>query len=275
MAFGFVLLLSSFITPGTAIRAEDADLQANDAVVDFAAHLEDFSHLSTNTQNCDTPEIRAAAEVYERKLFVGRSGSQTPKAVLMVGGPGSGKSTGRRLIASDDEYAIMDVDDILKDVYKPDADTYYDCYKPAMVYYRKWMAALVENKIDLVVDGTGRAFDRYIRFATELKQASYTNEIVSVILPFQVAKKRMEKRAKIENRVVDVKYAEGVYKDLETVLPRYLQEALIDTVYVFSNDVPEGTSPELLLKKSPGSVQCHFKGRENAHPLFKALSAFC
>jgi hypothetical protein len=274
----FRALVVSLCAQGMAFRLKkEYYARRNASVFDLAGHLEDVASFRKEGQraDCHTPDIRARAAQYEKDLIGNKTASARPTAVLLVGGPGSGKSTIRPVVAPDDQYVIMDIDHVLRVVYKPEPDSYYECFDPALVLYKQWRAKLIARRINLVIDSCGGKFDEYVQLATHLKGQTYVTKLLAVVLPFHKAKGRMEKRAKLEHRRVDLDYAEETYGKIETILPRYLTQTVFDTAEVFSSDVEEGRLPEKLMEKSGDTFACSFHDRENDNQLHQTLYQMC
>ena len=160
-------------------------------------------------------------------------------AVVMVGGPGSGKSSGKSQTISYlgktvTDFVNIDPDEIITKLFNIDTN----CYEPAgKINNQSFEKAIQENK-NIVFDGTGRNFEWYSKNVIKLlKDKGYNVNLVIVSNNFSSVVGRMKKRQEEEGRHVDLDYASGVYDALKTAIPKYidLKCDYIDKIYLFDN----------------------------------------
>lgn len=83
--------------------------------------------------------------------------NNTKNAIIMIGLPGSGKSTAVNLINCCDQYAIMSLDDIIEDY----ANSVNKTYNEVFDEYSRYASVQLENKIEsAIIDGKDIIFDQ-------------------------------------------------------------------------------------------------------------------
>ena len=136
--------------------------------------------------------------VYDPNIF---------KAFFIAGGPGSGKSfvvkrttggLGMKIVDSDPAFEKM-----LKDaVYSTDISdldpTVRDTIRgKAKAVTKKRRDSFVDGRLGLIIDGTGKDYDKITRQATELKQLGYDTYMIFVNTSLDVALARNRKRDRV------------------------------------------------------------------------------
>ena len=136
--------------------------------------------------------------VYDPNIF---------KAFFVAGGPGSGKSfvvkrttggLGMKIVNSDPAFEKM-----LKDAgYSTDISdldpTIRDTIRgKAKAVTKKRRDSFVDGRLGLIIDGTGKDYDKITRQATELKQLGYDTYMIFVNTSLDVALARNRKRDRV------------------------------------------------------------------------------
>ena len=136
--------------------------------------------------------------VYDPNIF---------KAFFIAGGPGSGKSfvvkrttggVGMKIVNSDPAFEKM-----LKDAgYSTDISdldpTVRDTIRgKAKAVTKKRRDSFVDGRLGLIIDGTGKDYDKITRQATELKQLGYDTYMIFVNTSLDVALARNRKRDRV------------------------------------------------------------------------------
>ena len=136
--------------------------------------------------------------VYDPNIF---------KAFFIAGGPGSGKSfvvkrttggLGMKIVDSDPAFEKM-----LKDAgYSTDISdldpTIRDTIRgKAKAVTKKRRDSFVDGRLGLIIDGTGKDYDKITRQATELKQLGYDTYMIFVNTSLDVALARNRKRDRV------------------------------------------------------------------------------
>ena len=149
------------------------------------------------------------------------------KAVFLAGGPGSGKSyvvskvvsgLGLKVINSDEPFEryliqaglslkMPDEEQAARDVERKKAKR--------VTGARKGHA--IDGRLGIVIDGTGKDYDKMIRQATHLQELGYETSMVFVNTTLETALERNRKRA----RSVPPNIAKQGWKDVQINLPRF------------------------------------------------------
>lgn len=178
---------------------------------------------------------------FEAKTPVAADKGAIPVAVMMVGGPGAGKSSCRRKFVSfGDNFVNIDLDHVLMTLFPNDADKVYDCIGSAVPILIKITNRAAQGKYNIVNDGTGRNKDgkgaSYDSLAQRFKKDGYRVEIVAVFLPVEVALPRIKRRAEEEHRDIDLEYTQQTYEAINQLLPAYAKDTVnYDAVTIASN----------------------------------------
>lgn len=136
--------------------------------------------------------------VYDPSIF---------KAIFLAGGPGSGKSfivkkttlgLGFKLINSDSVFEKM-LDDASLDAGKPE-DIYSDegqaIRAKAKATTDKMKNNYVAGRLGLIIDGTGKDYEKIKNQATKLKELGYDVSMIFVNTSLEVAQKRNTERSR-------------------------------------------------------------------------------
>ena len=145
-----------------------------------------------------------------------QEGLQDPnifKAFFLAGGPGSGKSyvvrkttggTGLRIVNSDDIFEKMLKDAGLSMKMPSSEEEPRDKIRSrAKSLTKSRQANYVEGRIGLIIDGTGKDYDKIAKQSIQLQQLGYDTHMVFVNTTLDVALQRNAERA----RSVPVKIA--------------------------------------------------------------------
>ncbi len=135
--------------------------------------------------------------VYDPNIF---------KAFFLAGGPGSGKSyvvrrttggTGLKVVNSDNafEKLLKDANLSLK---MPEDET--DARTPVRDLFveitKKQQANYLEGRLGLIIDGTGKDYDKISNQSNELRQLGYDTHLIFVNTSLDVALERNAKRSR-------------------------------------------------------------------------------
>ena len=150
------------------------------------------------------------------------------KAVFLAGGPGSGKSFmvgktaltsfGMKLINSDPAFEAQLAKAGLKAT--PD-DIFTDkgqaARKVAKTLTKKQMELAINGRLGLVIDGTGKDYDKISAQATKLKQMGYEVAMIFVNTDLQTAIDRDQKRS----RTLGAKEVTKMWNDVQKNLGKF------------------------------------------------------
>ena len=161
-------------------------------------------------------------------------------AIIMVGGPGSGKTNARievieKLKMNTEDFVIVDQDIIVTKYFNNDNKCRNEVNKINDHLYQK----AYEGGYNLVYDGTGRNFDYYTKYViNKLKNAGYTTHLCIVILAnLDEAFKRINTRSENTGRYMRREFVVDAYAKLQTAIPQYLNLPCpsVDYIYLFDN----------------------------------------
>jgi predicted ABC-type ATPase len=181
-----------------------------------------------------------------------------PVAIMLMGGPASGKSSIARGLPAN-KFVRLDADAVKE--YIPE-------YKVAVKWRAKDAAEMVHDESihlmqeirakaihdrkNLVMDGTGRHVDSYIRMISDLKKAGYHVKLVMTHLDKDIAKERAKVRASQTGRKVPDHVVDAAYHDV----PRNFQP-----IAMFADDFEvwdtKGEQPKLVWSRNEGKETIH------------------
>ncbi len=181
-----------------------------------------------------------------------QEGLQDPnifKAFFLAGGPGSGKSfvvrkttggTGLRIVNSDDIFEKylkdagleMDMRTTKAEREKEERD---ELRGRAKTITKKRRDNYVEERLGLVIDGTGKDYDKITNQSTELKQLGYDTYMIFVNTTLDVA---LARNAERERSVLD-SVATDSWKQVQSNLGKFSQHFRGNLVIVDNNDIKE------------------------------------
>jgi len=160
-------------------------------------------------------------------------------AIIMVGGPGSGKTSGVKIVLDMtkkdlDDYVIVSPDDVLEDFFNSDRTKYPEAIKINNQLYEK----ALKNNNNIIFDRTGTNFEvYYTTVISKIKDSGYNVVLCIVYNNYTNAKNRIEERTAKTGRAVDKAYARSSYRDLTFNIPKYiaLNCQKVDEIFCFDN----------------------------------------
>jgi predicted ABC-type ATPase len=160
-------------------------------------------------------------------------------AIIMVGGPGSGKTSGIKIVLDMtkkilDDYVIVSPDDVLQDFFNYDRTKYGEANKINNQLYEKTL----KNNYNIIFDRTGTNFeDYYNTVISRIKDSGYNVVLCVVYNNYTNAKNRIEERTAKTGRAVNEDYAKKSYRDLTFNIPKYLKLNCqkVDEIFCFDN----------------------------------------
>jgi len=201
-----------------------------------------------------------------------QEGLQDPnifKAFFLAGGPGSGKSyvvrkttggTGLRVVNSDDAFETMlkkaGLSLKMPDEEQVPRDAVRDRAKRVTA---KRQGGYLDGRIGLIIDGTGREYDKIAKQATELKQIGYDVHMIFVNTSLDVALERNAQR----DRSVPEPIAVKSWKDVQSNIGKFSQYFRANFVVVDNNNATEDVFVQVfkqikgLLKKKVRNPAAH------------------
>ena len=201
-----------------------------------------------------------------------QEGLQDPnifKAFFLAGGPGSGKSyvvrkttggTGLRVVNSDDAFETM-LSKAGLSLKMPDEEQVpRDAVRDrAKVVTKKREKNYVDGRIGLIIDGTGKDYDKISKQATELKQLGYDVHMIFVNTSLDVALERNAQRSRSVPEPIVVKS----WKDVQSNIGKFSQYFRANFVVVDNNNATEDVFTQVfkqikgLLKKKVRNPAAH------------------
>jgi len=167
------------------------------------------------------------------------------KAFFLAGGPGSGKSyvvkrttggLGMKIVNSDNAFEkfLKDANLSLKmpDEEEQERDVQRD---RAKAITKKQQANYVEGRLGLIIDGTGKNYDKISKQATELKQLGYDVHMIFVNTSLDTALARNKKRARTVKESLVIKS----WKEVQSNIGKFSQYFRQNFVVVDNNDTEE------------------------------------
>ena len=167
------------------------------------------------------------------------------KAFFLAGGPGSGKSyvvkrgtggLGLKIVNSDDvlEKYIKDAGLSLK-MPKSEEEPRDKLRDKAKAVTKAKMGNYVEGRLGLIIDGTGKDYDKIAKQATGLKQLGYDVHMIFVNTSLETALKRNAKR----DRTVPRSIATKSWKTVQSNMGKFSQYFRQNFIVVDNNDSDE------------------------------------
>jgi len=170
------------------------------------------------------------------------------KAVFLAGGPGSGKSyvvskvvsgLGLKVINSDEPFEryLVKAGLSLKMPDEEQAERDIERKRAKKVTGAKKGHA-IDGRLGIIIDGTGKDYDKMIRQAAHLQELGYETSMVFVNTTLQTALERNRKRA----RSVPPEIAKQGWKDVQKNLPRF-QRYFGKQFFVADNNLGDDLTP--------------------------------
>ncbi len=177
-----------------------------------------------------------------------QEGLQDPnifKAFFLAGGPGSGKSyvvrkttggMGLKVVNSDDAFEKLLKDAGLSLKMPASEEEPRDVVrKRAKDLTKRKQANYLEGRIGLILDGTGKDYDKIAKQSAELKQLGYETHMIFVNTSLDTALQRNAKRS----RSVPESIVVQSWKDVQSNIGKFSQHFRQNFVVVDNNDADE------------------------------------
>ena len=167
------------------------------------------------------------------------------KAFFLAGGPGSGKSyvvkrttggLGMKVVNSDDAFEKLLKDAGLSLKMPPDEEEPRDVARGrAKELTAKRKANYVEGRLGLIIDGTGREYDKIAKQARELEGLGYDTHMIFVNTSLDVA---LERNAKRDRKVPESLVIKS-WNDVQKNIGKFSQYFRRNFIVVDNNDSEE------------------------------------
>ena len=170
------------------------------------------------------------------------------KAVFLAGGPGSGKSyvvskvvsgMGLKVINSDEPFEryLVKAGLSLKMPDEEQAERDIERKRAKKVTAARKGHA-IDGRLGIIIDGTGKDYDKMIRQAAQLQELGYETSMVFVNTTLETALERNRKRA----RSVPPEIAKQGWKDVQMNLPRF-QRYFRNRFFIADNNTGDDLTP--------------------------------
>jgi predicted ABC-type ATPase len=186
--------------------------------------------------------------------------NEKPVAILMMGGPASGKSSMVRALGTDEStFVAADADAVKEQIpeYRK-AVSARARNAAAMVHeessdiVKKVRAKAIDQNKNLIVDGTGAKADSYISTIKKLKEKGYHTNLMLADMDPDVALPRAKARAEKTGRYVPDSFITDAYPKIPG---NFMQVAkLVDEFAVYDT---RGKPPKLVWSKANGVEKIH------------------
>lgn len=219
--------------------------------------------------------ISVATETEKKRLDSLREGVNDPaifKAIFLAGGPGSGKSfmvqaiglkgLGFRLINNDKAFEYyLEKAGLTKSPEDIMSEPGQEIRDKAKKVTKSLMKTHLEQKLGLVIDGTGKDFDKITNQANSLRSVGYDCAMIFVNTNLQTALKRNSTR----ERTLPDEMVEKMWSDVQDNIGRF-HNFFGKNMYVVDNSVGANTSGVVtnMYKR-----MLEFANADHQHPIAK------
>ena len=167
------------------------------------------------------------------------------KAFFLAGGPGSGKSyvvrkttggTGLKIVNSDDAFERYLKQAGLSQKMPEDETAERDVERArAKRVTKARQGGYIEGRLGIIIDGTGKDFDKIAKQSNDLKQLGYDTHMIFVNTSLDTALERNAKR----DRSVPESIAVKSWKDVQSNIGKFSQHFRQNFIVVDNNDSEE------------------------------------
>jgi predicted ABC-type ATPase len=194
---------------------------------------------------------------------------QKPVAIVMMGGPGSGKSSATKGVQKDN-FVPVDPDAIKEQLPEYEEAVKGKALNAARMVHEESShiaslirdAALAQNK-NVLLDGVGSKLGAMQNRMQTLNQQGYHVRLLSVHLPLEEGMKRAAERALNNGRWVPMEFVQDAYSKIPGNFAK-LTEHAHDAV-AYDNNVPQGAKASIMYSKNNGAEQIHDPTRYSAY----------
>lgn len=180
-----------------------------------------------------------------RELKEGLNDPNIFKAFFLAGGPGSGKSyvakktiggSGLRTVNSDDAFEALLTKAGLSMKMPPEEEAERDVVRGrAKAVTKKRQDNYLEGRIGLIIDGTGKDYDKIARQSSALRELGYDTHMIFVNTSLDVALERNQKR----DRTVPEPLVIKSWKEVQANIGKFQNLFRSNFIVVDNNDAQE------------------------------------
>jgi predicted ABC-type ATPase len=210
-----------------------------------------------------TDPARKLMQEEAKKVFVGKNSVAKPGeqkiAIIMMGGPGSGKTSSLPKDLDWSKFAKADADGLkghlpeFRDGVKAKSMRSAGiAHEESSAMSKQVVAQAIEENRHLVMDGTGATLKSYDDAIKKLKDAGYHVQLNFVHLPYEKAEPRMFSRAEGVGRFVPLDDAKQKHRDVPSNFEHFAKQ--VDRAIMYDNDVPMGEPMRRIAEYGGGKV---------------------
>ena len=225
--------------------------------------------------SCEPPTTEQIDNYILKKLENKPQVSEGKNALIMVGGPGSGKSSTKikaleHLGLNTQTFVDIDPDEAMTSL----LNNNNKCRWKANSITGKLFKEASNNGYNIIYDGTGKTFKNYFSSKIKyLKKRGYNVTLCINILDVDEAIVRISRRAKMTGRDVAEEDTMKMYMQLEESIPKYLGVSCVDVdkILVYNTMLSPPLVYEMSCESHGRVARCFIK--DNA--LFNELCPSC
>ena len=216
--------------------------------------VNDYLYDNFNTSKINTPERNFKRRMWIAKEFE-RQMAESPKkrnkkATLLLGLPGSGKSTIATPLSKQEGMFIVDADEFKKMIpeFQKDEKMVSAVHHESVNLADEFMKALSDKGYNMCIGKVGGDYESVEYILNDLSSKGYDVDVILNDLPLDEAIARAEDRfdSGRSKRMIPFWTLKTADKNVFDTFDKVLKHPSVKSGKIYSNDVPEGTAPVLL-----------------------------